>query len=478
MSRRLLLSYLLLALFVLVVLEIPLGLSYARSERQELTRKLERDAAALATLSEDVLTGRGGIDRPTLARTARRYQRKTGGRVVIANARGVVLVDTDPPERGTRTFASRPEFAEALENKIASGSRHSEALESDLLFVAVPVTTGGKVRGAVRVSQPTSAIAARVVRFWLLLAAIAVVVLLAAALVGRRLAGSIARPLRDVERAAASAGRGDLEARAPTDAGPAEIRSLAASFNDTVEKLEELIQSREEFAADAAHQLRTPLAALRLRLENLERDVAPAGYADLERALVEVGRLSSIVDGLLALARSGGAAAPKTIKLSEVVDERARSWSSLVAEQEISFVADVDDTLLVRATPGRLEQVLDNLVANAVDVSPPHTWITVSAARAGDWIELHVVDEGPGMSAEERARAFDRLWQAGSGGGGSGLGLAIVHRLITSDGGRVELLPARAGGIDAVVRLPAAAGGPGARRSLVRSRRVRADVLA
>ena len=101
--------------------------------------------------------------------------------------------------------------------------------------------------------------------------------------------------------------------------------------------------------------------------------------------------------------------------------------------------------------------MLDNLLANALEASPPRSWITVSATQAGDWVELHVVDEGPGMSEEERARAFDRLWQGRSGKGTSGLGLAIVQRLVTSDGGRVELLPAPDGGIDAVVRLPVAA---------------------
>jgi signal transduction histidine kinase len=479
MRRRLLLSYLLLALFVLLVLEIPLGVSYARNQHQDLTRKLERDAAALAMLSEGLVAKRPGIDRATLSGIASKYARETGGRVVIAGSDGAVLVDTNPTKAGAPGgLASRPEFTRALENDVATGTRYVEALDADVGYAAVPVTTKGKVHGVVLVTHPLSGIGARALRFWLVLGGIALAVLLAAALVGRLLARSISQPLRDVERAAASAGRGDLEARAPTGAGPAEIRSLAASFNDTVEKLESLIRLRDEFAADAAHQLRTPLAALRLRLENLSRDVAPAGRADLERALVEVGRLSSLVDGLLALARSGGAAAPETIGLREVVDERLAAWSSLGAESEVFIVADIAEPFLVRATPGRIEQVLDNLLANALDVSPPGTWITVSAARNGSWIELHVVDEGPGMSPEERARAFDRLWRAGSDGRGYGLGLAIVHRLVTSDGGRVALLPAQKGGIDAVVQLPALAVATSTAAARARGRRARAGVAS
>ena len=97
--------------------------------------------------------------------------------------------------------------------------------------------------------------------------------------------------------------------------------------------------------------------------------------------------------------------------------------------------------------------MLDNLLANALEVAPRGSVVTVAARPAGDWVELHVIDRGPGMSPEERARAFDRFWQAGSGTGGSGLGLAIVRRLVAADGGEVVLEAEDGGGLDAVVRL-------------------------
>ncbi len=107
----------------------------------------------------------------------------------------------------------------------------------------------------------------------------------------------------------------------------------------------------------------------------------------------------------------------------------------------------------MRAAPGRLAQVIDNLLANALEASPAGTTVTLSALAAPPWVELHVVDHGPGMTAEQRARAFDRFWRVGSGGGGSGLGLAIVRRLVAADEGEVELGEAPGGGVDAVVRL-------------------------
>ena len=95
----------------------------------------------------------------------------------------------------------------------------------------------------------------------------------------------------------------------------------------------------------------------------------------------------------------------------------------------------------------------------------PGRRITISTARVGSWVEIHVIDDGPGMSDEARAHAFDRFWRAGSAKGGSGLGLAIVERLVVSDGGSVELRPAPSGGIDAVVRLKPALQDPAPARN-------------
>ena len=104
-------------------------------------------------------------------------------------------------------------------------------------------------------------------------------------------------------------------------------------------------------------------------------------------------------------------------------------------------------------TADRLEQVIDNLIENAMDASPAGGTITIAASPAGGWTELHIIDTGPGLTDEERTRAFDRFWRKGSTSGGSGIGLAIVARLVRADGGEVELRPARNRGIDAVIRL-------------------------
>ena len=455
MSKRLLATYVTLTLVVLAALEIPLGIQYGRSEKRDLTNGIKTDALVMAALAEDPLEHGSSVPSVQLVGVARKYTSDPGGRVVVVNRHGVSILDTESPPG--RSFASRPEFAAALAARphIATGTRHSNTLRTDLIYVAVPITAPrGVVVGALRITYPTSALDARVNRYWLLLAAIGGVVLAAATLVGLRFARTLTRPLSELERAAAAVGAGDLTVRAPADSGPPELQSLAAQFNDTVSRLDVLLDSQQEFVADASHQLRTPLAALRLRLENLERDVAPEGRADLDAALAEVERLGRLVDGLLVLARADAAKPePASVELAAVVEARFEHWRPAARQRGVELRAAVEPAVKVLATAGALEQVLDNLLSNALAVSPPGSCISADARELEGSVELHVSDEGPGMTPEQRRRAFDRFWRAGKPGAGTGLGLAIVHRLVTADGGTVELLEARGGGLDAVIRL-------------------------
>jgi signal transduction histidine kinase len=307
--------------------------------------------------------------------------------------------------------------------------------------------------------------------------------LLAAGGTGAALARWATRPIDDVRRAATQLGAGDLSARAAVDSGPPEVRELAASFNRTAARLEELVTAQEQFVADASHQLRTPLAALRLRIERVQEDSAAqqglleelgAGDdhlgRDLAAALDETDRLARLVDGLLLLARAerGDPLAERApIPLASVLAERRSHWEALAVPREVEIVTEPSD-VSVLATRDRLTQILDNLVTNALDASPEGSRIRVSGraaggSNAGDAVEIHVVDQGPGMTSADREHAFDRFWRsereprsATEALGGSGLGLSIVRKLARADGGEVELRPAPGGGLDAVVVLPAA----------------------
>jgi len=457
-TRRLVAGYVLLTLVVLVVLMLPLGITHQHDLQQDLLLRMERDAGVVASLVQDDLRDPTVANQRSAARMAEGYARETGARVAITGPAGVVVYDTDPAISGARSLASRPEIHTALEGTVATGSRYSETLATDLLYVAVPVAASGKVYGAVRVTYPTSEILHRARDYWLLLLGVAVITLAAVAIIGWLIARWVARPLAMLEKKAKAVGEGDLTARASENDGPPEVRALAHRFNVMVTQVEALVGAQEAFVADASHQLRTPLTAMRLRIENLGAGAGPAGEIDADAAIAEVDRLSRMVDSLLALARAERReTAVSMVNVSEMVRDRADAWTELAAESGVTIDSDVAPGLRVLMSDGVLEQVIDNLLDNAVTASPDGGHVMVGASVSDSSVQIVITDQGPGMPPDERQHAFDRFWrsQRSTPGEGSGLGLAIVHRLVTGAGGEVWLQPAPTGtGLRAVVDLP------------------------
>jgi signal transduction histidine kinase len=459
--RRLVATSLGLTLLVLVILVVPLGLSFAERERDDLLAGVERDAVAIAFFVEDELDPEAtdvGID---LQQVADGYQARTGGRVVIVDGTGTALADSSPPAGSSaagRDFSSRPEIATALGGEVSRGTRSSDTLGGRLVYVAVPVASGGQVDGAVRITYPTTEVDERVRRNWLVLGGLSAVTLVVATGAALVLATSVTRPLRRLQSAATDLGGGDLDARAPDRDGPPEVRDVAAAFNRMADRLGEAMMAQDQFVADASHELRTPLTALRLRLEALQ--VGGTGAAeDVEAALTEVERLGRMVDALLALARAdrpGPADDVEPVPLRPYLDERRETWLPLALDAGVEIVVEVEGAPVARTATDRLAQVLDNLLANALEATPAGSTITLRAGRRGGRAEVHVLDAGPGLSPEDRARAFDRFWRGRSRrSDGTGLGLAIVQKLVHLDGGAVRLDEAPSGGIDAVVDYPA-----------------------
>ena len=461
MTRRLLASYLTVTVVVLAVLVVPLGLIFADHESDALLAALERDATSVAAVVEDDLEAG---TRPEIDTLLAEYA-GGGGRIVVVDRAGTSQSDSAAIGSTGEDFTNRPEIAAALSGERATGTRRSETLGGDLVYVAVPVTSGGQIHGAVRVTYPIAELDHRVRENWLRLGLLSAAVLLIVALVGAVLARQVTRPVRRLEDGARRLSEGRLDTRVPTTGGPPELQSLAVAFNQMAAQLDRLVASQRQFVGDASHQLRTPLTALRLRLENLARHLPSDQEPTLQAAVEETDRLARLVESLLVLARAdAGVAAPVPIDVAEVVAGRLDTWASVAERRGVGLDADPSSDARVLAVPGALEQILDNLISNAISASPTagEVQITVRALPAG-FVEVAVTDQGPGLSPEQQERAFDRFWRApGTTGSGFGLGLAIARRLAEACGGTVELGPARPGrGVRAVVRLPAAAAAGG-----------------
>ena len=460
MRNRLVAAFLFVLAIVLLAQNIPL-VDYLRDVETESQRtSLERDAFIIAGRAEELLdagSAAGDIELQNLVDT---YRAAEGHRVVIVDSIGAATVISDETAAAGADYSTRPEIGRALTGQVASGQRFSDTLGIELVYVAVPVFSGNEVVGAVRLTSPSSEIDDLVnsrIRGILLVVVVALVLGVVVAMV---LAQGISRPLRALQRSTNLLASGELSTRADPRTGPAEIRDLAESFNRMSSRLENLVESQRSFAGDASHQLRTPLTALRLQVEQalvtVDTDVERTKI-ELERATGEIERLLHLVEGLLVLARLEHSSAPRTtVDVTSLVRDRGEIWRPLVEERHGSLTLQLDDDLRAELLPGTLEQVLDNLIDNAIDASPDVPDIEVVARRDAPSARLivEVMDRGRGMSRDDIDRAFDRFWRsAANSTTGSGIGLSIVHRLVEVNDGEIALRSRTDGGLCVTVTL-------------------------
>lgn len=449
MTRRLLLSYLAITLIVLLVLEIPLAIFYSQREEERLIADAERDAVVLASFYEDVL--QLGFQPDTAP--AGDFASRTGARIVLVDTDGISVLDTGAA--AGRDFSTRPEIQTALSGRRAAGIRRSDTLDTDILFVAVPVASAGVVYGSLRLTLDAHEVSERIQRFWIALVAVAAVILVSVAGIGWAIARSVTRPIRELEASARRFAGGDLRTTNLDPEAPAEIAALGESMNAMATRLEQLIDAQRAFVGDASHQLRTPLTALRLRLENLETRLSEeADIAETSAAINEIERLSTLVSDLLRLARAEEHPPVELIDAGQVVSNRVEIWSALAAEQDVGLeYHGPTDQVWVRVIPGAVEQILDNTIDNALRLTPSGSAVEIEL-RPGPTTKIEICDHGPGLSDDDKVRAIQRFWRGESSTAGTGLGLAIARSLAEGSNGTLELDDTPGGGLTLVVELP------------------------
>lgn len=282
-------------------------------------------------------------------------------------------------------------------------------------------------------------------------------------LVGVLVTFALRRGLRPLSQATSQVAARSAESLHPIALGsqPAELSPLVDAVNDLMGRLGQALSQQRDFVADAAHELRTPVTALRLQLQAVERATGPdqrdAALADLHQG---IDRTQHLVERLLQLSRvSPDAPRPVfvTVNLASLVRDTVSRFSAQAEAAGIDLGATSQATPLVRGDAQQLSVLLDNLVENALRQVPRGGRIDVAAMVLQGHPALLVTDNGPGIPAAERARVFDRFFRgAGARGYGSGLGLAIVRAVAQSHGAQVELADAPGGGLQVSVHFPAA----------------------
>jgi signal transduction histidine kinase len=454
MRRRLLIVLLPLLTVLLAALEVPLAQTYAVGLTQKLFIAELGHAEHYAGLVEPYLETKHG--RAAIDHDLRTLNRLTGVTVTVFNINKKPVLHAPP---GSAATVGVPDdyFADRPSPQTAWPWRRSA------MVVAESIGTRGPPVGAIVFEVPTDEVRKKVtIRIAELAGAGLAVLLLTTVLGALPLARWVVRPVDDLNSAAGRLAGGDLGARASERGGPPELRGLARAFNQMADKLVAALQRQRAFVADASHELRNPLATLRLRMEALAGKVDGGGERDLRLALSESDRLARTVDRLLELARAEATASERVdFDVVSLTAERLAAWAPALAAAGNVVHFDAPAEAMSRSSPDAVEYALDVVLDNARKfASGARIDVAIDAHDAG--VELIVRDHGVGLDAADLASVGERFWRSAHHRGvpGTGLGLATARALLGGAGATIDIEIAERG-LVIRLRLPLSMGAVG-----------------
>lgn len=282
-----------------------------------------------------------------------------------------------------------------------------------------------------------------------------------ALLLGTVLSRSLTSPIRELTQATHAVSQGDLSQQVPVRSND-ELGELAQAFNKMSNELSRSVNARKQMTADIAHELRTPLSLILGHAEAVHDGVLPPTRENFEIIREEANRLEHLVNDLriLSLADAGELAiTPQTIEPERLLQEVASLYQVQTQRKNITLDLDIVAPLpTVEVDPGRMTQVLTNILDNALRHTPEGGKITLSARAVRDQVELAVQDSGPGLKSEDLERIFNRFYRTDASrqreDGGSGLGLAIAKSIVQAQGGQVSAVSEEGKGLKVIVMLP------------------------
>lgn len=397
MRRRLIVSTGLIALAAVVILGVPLGIVEAKRTRSDAAARLEREADVVAAAVDDRVEAHTPITTSAIAHLVRP---RHAVEVIVPG--------------GARTVAGTVPSGDALVER-----------------------SGAAQAAVVTASAPRSEVTGRVRGVWLLIAGLGVGGVAAATALAALLARRLARPLEILAGTSRRLERGDFSARAGRFDVP-EIDAVAEALDASAQRIAETVAREREFSANVSHQLRTPLTALRLRLEEVAALDDPRERAEEARlALAEADRLDGTIEALLQHARGEQAQGLVDLDVDALVREHARRWSPVFRAERRLVALELDlGARRARGSEAAVGQVLDVLLENALRHG--RGAVRVSTYATGRQACAAVEDEGPGIGAEDG----DIFARGTSNADGSGIGLHLARTLAGADAAQLVLVRA------------------------------------
>ena len=379
-------------------------------------------------------------------------------RAIVTDRYGKVLYDTREAGNATGYYVFYTELVEALQGNTASYSVYKEgAFHSS---AAQPVLYRNQIIGAVYVYEYDTQQAALLETLSSNLLSISIGVALLVLTLSAAVSRSITRRLESLQTAIRGVREGAYNQRAIL-AGHDEFTQIAGEFNDLVDRLQETESARRQFVSDASHELKTPLAAIRLltdsilQNENIDNATAREFVSDIGQ---EAERLSRITEDLLRLTRldSGVVEAPSRIRVGPVLERVVRMLRPVADGKEID-VRTIGDAFVV-ATEGELHQILYNLAENASKYNRQGGFVGIRVTEGGETTVITVEDNGIGIPAKDLTHVFERFYRVDKArsraAGGTGLGLSIVRDTVSRRGGDIWAENIPEGGTRFIVKLP------------------------
>lgn len=410
----------------------------------EIDAALQEEAELLATLPPGVDLG------PAVERVAAERDHGPGKFVLVVGPDGTVRAEAGRVPRRVRVAPPR--------RAAVTRALHVRGGVRGVRLARREAPDGSVILLGVDASRPLAALQAVRRRIVLGAAGVVLVLVLLVWAVTTRATGELRRLARDIEALEATTLARRLERR-----DTLEVDALVSVLNRLLARLESAVGHLRRFSADAAHELRTPVAALRATLEvALARDGGPEVWRDgLLDGLEQAERLGRLSEDLLTLSavEAGALDAERApLRLDALVDEVAREMSAIATEQGRPFRWDVGPEAWVAGVPSLVRRVVANLLDNAFRHTPATSAVAVEGEAVDGWARVAVVDQGPGIAPEDRPRMFERFARGrGASTRGTGLGLALSREIAERHGGRLSLESDRRGGTRAVLALPLAA---------------------
>ena len=436
--------------------QIDARLDYLISEAEEIAR-LAGDLSGDSLM--DTIRDRESVTRSYLNQMAEKVNREFGAYIAVIDRAGNVMTNSQVAYNENPEFMeslSSEEIAEAFQ-KILAGETirlRSESGEAPTFTVGVPYVRDGTVTGAVFIRTRAQQIESGLSEILGRIALLAGGVLVLSGVVVFLFVRSRLKPVKQLETAAAAVAEGDFSTEVDEKHGDRELKEVSRAFNTMTKKLQGVEAGRREFVANVSHELRSPITSIRGFAEGMADGVISDEEQPKYLRLVanESKRLSGLIDDLLELSRLERDDAKPEMKefdVNEMLRRAVIRRMSDLEEKQIDVACEFEeDRCPVRADPDRIEQVVINLLDNAIKFTPEHGRISLESAAAGGVAEVTVRDSGPGVAPEDREKIFDRFFtadRAHTAGKGTGLGLSICRRIMEMHGQSIQLLDTEEG---------------------------------